>query len=75
MAKNRLRNQNLINGTSGSPSATTTVEGTQLPPPPQEFKGKIERDAAQSASYWPMRDVPPKGAPNILLIMTDVVRL
>jgi arylsulfatase A-like enzyme len=58
-------------GTPGSPSATTTIEGSQLPPPPQEFKGKIERNAGQSTPYWPMRVVPPKGAPNVLLIMTD----
>jgi len=60
-----------ITGTPGSPSATTTVEGNQLPPPPQPFHGKIERNTAQSTPYWPMRVVPPKGAPNILLIMTD----
>src|SRR6516164_4840947 len=60
-----------VTGTPGSPSATTTIEGNQLPPPPQPFRGKIERNAAQSTPYWPMRVVPPKGAPNILLIMTD----
>src|SRR5262245_26658696 len=60
-----------ITGTPGSPSATTTIEGNQLPPPPQKFEGKIERNAAQSTPYWPMRVVPPKGAPNVLLIMTD----
>jgi hypothetical protein len=43
----------------------------EIPPPPQKFEGKIERNAAQSTPYWPMRVVPPKGAPNILLIMTD----
>lgn len=60
-----------VTGVPGSPSATTTIEGNQLPPPPQKFEGKIERNAAQSTPYWPMRVVPPKGAPNILLIMTD----
>ncbi|HML13542.1 MAG TPA: arylsulfatase [Xanthobacteraceae bacterium] len=60
-----------ITGTPGSPSATTTIEGSQLPPPPQPFRGKIERNAAQSTPYWPERVVPPKGAPNVLLIMTD----
>jgi hypothetical protein len=58
-------------GVPGSPSATTTIEGNQLPPPPQKFEGKIERNAAQSTPYWPARVVPPRGAPNILLIMTD----
>jgi len=60
-----------VTGTPGAPSATTTIEGSQLPPPPQPFGGKIERNAAQSTPYWPMRVVPPKGAPNVLLIMTD----
>ena len=55
----------------GSPGATTTIAGQQLPPPPQKFGGKIERNAAQSKPYWPARVVPPKGAPNVLLIMTD----
>jgi arylsulfatase len=58
-------------GTPGSPEATTTIGGQQLPPPPQKFEGKIERNAAQSTPYWPARVVPPKDAPNILLIMTD----
>jgi arylsulfatase A-like enzyme len=58
-------------GAPGSPSATTTIPGQQLPPLPQQFRGKIERNAAQSTPYWPARVVPPKGAPNILLIMTD----
>ena len=60
-----------ITGTPGSPSATITIDGAQLPPPLQRFEGKIERNAAQSTPYWPARVVPPKGAPNILLIMTD----
>ncbi|MBV8174394.1 MAG: sulfatase-like hydrolase/transferase, partial [Verrucomicrobia bacterium] len=58
-------------GEPGSPSATTTIDGRQLPPPPQPFGGKIERNVEQSTPYWPARVVPPKGAPNVLLIMTD----
>src|SRR5262249_47221706 len=54
-----------VTGAPGSPSATTTIEGNQLPPPPQKFEGKIERNAAQSRPYWPARVVPPKGAPNV----------
>src|SRR6266704_1592325 len=60
-----------INGVPGSASATTTITGEQLPAPPQEFGGKIEREATQSKPYWPARIVPPKGAPNVLLIITD----
>jgi hypothetical protein len=59
-------------GVPGSPSATTTIDGKQLPPMPDEtFGGKIERNVLQSKPYWPPRVVPPKGAPNVLLIMTD----
>ena len=60
-----------INGVPGSPSATTTIPGDQLPAPPQKFGGKIEREATKSKPYWPARIVPPKGAPNVLLIITD----
>jgi arylsulfatase len=60
-----------ITGTPGSPSATITLDGKQLPPPPQKFGGVIKESAKDSKPYWPPRVVPPKGAPNILLIMTD----
>jgi hypothetical protein len=60
-------------GTAGSPAATTTIDGHYLPPPPQPFQGEINLNAAQSKPAWPARVVPPKGAPNILLIMTDDV--
>jgi len=55
-------------GAPGSPSATTRQPASTAP---QKFEGKIERNAAQSTPWWPARVVPPKGAPNILLIMTD----
>jgi arylsulfatase A-like enzyme len=60
-----------ITGTPGSPSATTTIDGKYLPPPPPKFGGDINLQASQSKPYWPARVVPPKGAPNVLLIMTD----
>src|SRR5690242_1588408 len=60
-----------ITGTPGSPSATTTIDGRYLPPPPPKFGGEISLQADQSKPYWPARVVPPKGAPNVLLIMTD----
>ena len=58
-------------GVPGSPSATTTIDGRYLPPPPAPFGGEIGLDAKDSKPYWPPTVVPPKGAPNILLIMTD----
>src|SRR5277367_2867320 len=60
-----------INGVPGSPDATVTLDGKQLPPPPMPFGGVIKQSAAASTPYWPPRVVPPKGAPNVLLIMTD----
>jgi arylsulfatase A-like enzyme len=60
-------------GVPGSPDATTTIDGRYIPSPPQQFGGEINPNAAQSKPYWPARVVPPKGAPNVLLIMTDDV--
>ncbi len=60
-----------INGVPGSPSATMTLDGKQLPPPPLPFGGVIKESAKDSTPWWPPRVVPPKGAPNIVLIMTD----
>ena len=58
-------------GTPGSPGATTTIDGKQLPPPDPKFGGVIKDDALSSKYWWAPRIVPSKKAPNILLIMTD----
>src|SRR4030095_2099059 len=58
-------------GTPGSPGATTTIDGKQLPPPDPKFGGVIKDTATDSKPWWPPTVVPPKSAPNILLIMTD----
>lgn len=55
----------------GSPSATSTIDSRQLPPPDPAFGGVIEQGALQSKPWWAPRVVPPKGAPNVLLIITD----
>jgi len=60
-----------VTGVPGSPGATTTITGKQLPPPDPNFGGVIQQKASESKPWWPPRVVPPKGAPNILLIMTD----
>jgi arylsulfatase len=62
-----------ITGVPGSPDATRTIDGKELPAPPLPFGGVIKENASQSKPWWPPRIVPPKGAPNILLIMTDDV--
>src|SRR5262249_24304205 len=60
-------------GTLGTPGATTTISGEQVPAPDPKFGGVINDNALQSKAWWPPRIVPPKQAPNILLIMTDDV--
>ncbi len=58
-------------GVIGSPVATTTISGKQLPAPDPKFGGVIKDDALTSKYWWAPRIVPPKQAPNVLLIMTD----
>ena len=60
-----------VTGTPGSPSATSTIDGQSLPAAPPAFGGTINLDAQESTPWWPPTVVPPKGAPNVLLIMTD----
>ncbi len=55
----------------GSPSGTITLDGSQMPPRPLPFGGKIADGALQSTPWWPPRVVPPSDAPNVLLIITD----
>ena len=55
----------------GTPGATTSINGRQLPPPDPRFGGVIQQKAADSSPWWAPRIVPPRGAPNVLLIMTD----
>jgi arylsulfatase A-like enzyme len=62
-----------VTGVPGSPGGTTTIDGKQLPPPDPKFGGVINEKASESQAWWAPRVVPPKGAPNVLLIMTDDV--
>src|SRR5689334_5710908 len=62
-----------VSGEMGSPSATMALDGRQIPPAPMKFGGVIKEDAKDSKPYWTPRVVPPKGAPNVLLILTDDV--
>ncbi len=63
--------EGVIRGTPGSPSATVSIEGRYLPPTPPAFGGVINLSAPDSTPWWPPKIVPPEGAPNVLLIMTD----
>jgi arylsulfatase len=55
----------------GSAAAAAPIDGRQLPAPDPPFGGVIKDNALQSKAWWAPRVVPPKGAPNVLLIMTD----
>src|SRR5579859_1732966 len=57
----------------GSPYGTRTIPGDVLPAPDLPWGGQSKLNATQSKSWWQPRIVPPDGAPNILLIMTDDV--
>ncbi len=70
-AKPRALVHALFSGEPGSPTATVTIDGHFLPPQPQRFGGTIGMSAKDSKPWWSARVVPPKGAPNVLLIMTD----
>jgi len=73
MAAAGAKAQQQTTGNPGAPDATTTVDSRYLPLPPQKFQGEIGLNADGSKTGWPARIVPPKGAPNILLILTDDV--
>ncbi len=62
-----------VTGKPGAPSTTTSITGKQLPPSDPKFGGVIKEKASESEAWWPPRVVPPRGAPNVLLIMTDDV--
>ncbi len=61
----------VVSGTLGSPSATFTPDSRVLPAPPIPFSGTIDTTAATSKQAWPPMLAAPKGAPNVLLIITD----
>ena len=53
-----------VTGVPGSPSATTTIDGKNLPPPPTKFGGVIKEDAKDSKPYWPPRSCRPRARPT-----------
>src|SRR5215510_6524981 len=57
----------------GTPAYTETLQSQAIPPVPPKFGGEVKSVVADSKSWWPPTIVPPKEAPNVLLIMTDDV--
>jgi arylsulfatase len=57
---------------TGSTGGTTTIDANHIPPPPPPFSGTIQRNALESKPHRRPRVVPPKRAPNVLLITTSV---
>ncbi len=71
-----MKKQQLSTGFSLALAALCTLTaGAQevLPRPEQPFKGHIGRTAKESTPDFPKEVAAPKGAPNILLILTDDV--
>jgi len=62
-----------LRGTTGSASAVEFPDSRVLPVPTAPFAGTIMPNAIDSTSAWPPQIMPPDGAPNILLILTDDV--
>jgi len=72
----RLKNKTMLAALSLALGAALPLPaGAQevLPRPPEPFKGKIARTAAESTPDFPRGIEAPKGAPNVLLILTDDV--
>ena len=53
-----------VTGVPGAPSATSTIDGRQIPPPPAAFGGTINLDAQNSTPYWQPQVVPRKALPT-----------
>jgi len=70
---NAICRQNIIAAALLGAMALQAAAQEVLPYSPQPFKGKIERTAKESTPDFPKGIEAPKGAPNILLILTDDV--
>jgi arylsulfatase A-like enzyme len=63
--------EGVVRGDPERATATINIDGRVLPPTPRPFGGVIKEFSKDSTPWWPPRVVPPEGAPNVLLIMTD----
>ncbi len=52
---------------------TTQLDRSKLPIPEPPFGGKIGKTYKESKSEWPALPQPPKGAPNVVIILLDDV--
>lgn len=75
MKTNKSALRTLLLAAAGMAIATATplFADSQLPIPDKGFKGEINTTWLNSTPYWPQRPTAPKGAPNVVLIMTDDV--
>ncbi|MBR0672416.1 arylsulfatase [Neoroseomonas soli] len=62
-----------IRGAPGAPDALMTPNPFSLPAPTPPFTGVIMPNAGDSQTAWPPQVMPPEGAPNVLVILTDDV--
>jgi hypothetical protein len=53
-----------VTGTPGSPGATTTITGNQLPPLPPKFGGVIKDKASESTPWWAPQWCHPRARPT-----------
>ncbi len=51
----------------------TAIDRTKLPLPASKFEGKINEYYTNSKPDWPKLPTPPKGAPNVVIIVLDDV--
>src|SRR3954465_515886 len=71
--KKQLTTLILLGAFIGGVQATLSAAENVLPKPEPPFKGKIGRTVKESTPDFPKEVQAPKGAPNVLLIMTDDV--
>lgn len=60
-----------LDGPPGAPSTREFPDSRVLPLPTPPFAGDIEPNFINSTPGWPATIAPPKGAPNVLLILLD----
>jgi len=58
-----------ITGTPGSPSATTTIQGNQIPAPDPKFGGVNQGECQGFQAWWPPTIVRPRARLTCCLIM------